>query len=797
MKRLSVKIAAGVLSAAVLLSAAACDKMPFSGEQTKDSKKVTADMPWYDSRYITVQQGFDEAEHIDSVMQNLIGLTEDYFVVRTTIDYELPGDEQGGWAEGYFDYMKELVLVIDRDTDRIIQLIDLRQELEVDDYLDDTVFEHGELWSRYMVYDDNSMTYVKYERQFDPETGKVLSTRMYDQSDEFYGREYTINDYFIGFTMTWDEDTGNSGFELHILSPAGTERNVIMTDPDKDYYDMPFITAKDSKTALIPMNTSGGWVFFELDLESASLTEADPKEYEWLDMARCSSHFESSDGNLYIQTITGIEKINFETKQIEQIFDYSFCDVNRSVLTSLSIADISSDKIVLCGNDYTQGSYGYYIDENPYVVIEFTKARSNPHAGKTILELYSAEYYDDSAVGEAIVRFNQTNKDCFIKVTDRYDINDFTEFYDADSDDKYARAELNKHSKLGNKLAIDILNGEGPDIIMNIGAFGQLCSNSYLADLAPYIGQPDSGKYYTNIIELSKTDGRIYNLPLCYTVEGIMTRSDYAGESHVGFTTEEYKEFIDITLNGEDVIDYGQAYYFVMLFDSMKDEFISNGKVDITIPEFAELAAFVKNNVREDSHGWDEYEIFDVNNLPRAINCSCFGAGGYLNDLTQLNGASAILGYPSTDGRGPVIDPFITVSVSASSSNVDACGEFVKILMSDEIQDKFAMSNNLVLDRNSLRKAGQSAVEYYNGEGYERMFGFGFEERWGRMTYSDKNLDDLDKIILTCSGINKPDPDIDLILIEEMPAYFSGQKDLQEVILIVQDRMQKVLEERK
>ena len=44
--------------------------------------------------------------------------------------------------------------------------------------------------------------------------------------------------------------------------------------------------------------------------------------------------------------------------------------------------------------------------------------------------------------------------------------------------------------------------------------------------------------------------------------------------------------------------------------------------------------------------------------------------------------------------------------------------------------------------------------------------------------------------------MNSPDSAINLILAEEMPAYFLGQKDLDAVIKIAQDRAQKVLDER-
>ena len=49
---------------------------------------------------------------------------------------------------------------------------------------------------------------------------------------------------------------------------------------------------------------------------------------------------------------------------------------------------------------------------------------------------------------------------------------------------------------------------------------------------------------------------------------------------------------------------------------------------------------------------------------------------------------------------------------------------------------------------------------------------------------------------MSCSKIDTPDAAINLIIIEEMPAYFSGQKDLASVVKILQDRVQKVLDER-
>ena len=64
------------------------------------------------------------------------------------------------------------------------------------------------------------------------------------------------------------------------------------------------------------------------------------------------------------------------------------------------------------------------------------------------------------------------------------------------------------------------------------------------------------------------------------------------------------------------------------------------------------------------------------------------------------------------------------------------------------------------------------------------------------MKFSEKNIDDLEKIILSCSSMDSEDQAVSIILIEEMPAYFTGQKSLGEVIKIAQNRAQKVLDER-
>jgi hypothetical protein len=66
-----------------------------------------------------------------------------------------------------------------------------------------------------------------------------------------------------------------------------------------------------------------------------------------------------------------------------------------------------------------------------------------------------------------------------------------------------------------------------------------------------------------------------------------------------------------------------------------------------------------------------------------------------------------------------------------------------------------------------------------------------------RIKFTTEDIDNLENVILSCSKADSVDAAINMILIEEMPAYFAGQKTLEQVIPVMQNRIQKVLDERK
>ncbi len=86
----------------------------------------------------------------------------------------------------------------------------------------------------------------------------------------------------------------------------------------------------------------------------------------------------------------------------------------------------------------------------------------------------------------------------------------------------------------------------------------------------------------------------------------------------------------------------------------------------------------------------------------------------------------------------------------------------------------------------------ESMAKYSNYLTEAEMAMFGFDAT----PVEASVIDSYESMINSCSAVSTTDAAITAIIREEMPAYFSGQKTLDEVISILEDRIQTFLDER-
>lgn len=798
MKSLS-KVAAVMLAASIMFSMAACNK---GGSKGHSGQKITSDMPWFEANPFEVKTGIDPDKQLEFNYSQLIGSDEKQIAVLTQGSYKYP--ENVDWSTfDYNAYQISGITLVDKATRKTAKYIDL-MSLKGIGYVDSASYSDGKITLDVSEYDDKTNSMTSKSIDFDPETEKVLETRENKSSDSIQN-VFTIGKYKVQLLAIWTE--AEPVYSMNIISPDGEQNKIDFKDEASKISYVESIIPLDEKTGLIVADTDSAFAFFRLDLATGKITKEDSKNYDWLDFLAVYRMRGCSDGNVYSIDSTGLTKVDFKKKAAEEVLNFSWCNIDRNLANSLMVADVYDDSIILYGEKmktlpYTNSYGGSSAD---FVMYEMKKADKNPHEGKTILELFASSGYVSEDINNAITKYNESNKDYFIEVTDRYSSNVSSEYRKATNDDESNEISLKYMADMSNKLAMDIMNGEGPDMLLNIDGYGALKNSNYLMDLSDYTSNMKSDKYFTNVLDAMKTDGKLYSMPISFGLFGIQTDAKYAATTGVGFTTDEYVKFLKDTLNGKDLNTSGQAHYFAGLFDNMSGKFISNKKADFSGPEFAALAEFVKDNVQEKSPDWtqDDRTVYIDSSTPtemqKAVYGSFSGYWDYIQAVENTRGCTSILGTPSSDGRGPTVYSYDSLAISAQAKSADACADFLKLLISDETQQEIATRGYFVLNREIFRETGIKAFEYFNTINPAYPFGYYGDgpKPKNYVKYTAEQLDALEKVIESCTNSNFNDAAISIILVEEMPSYFTGQKDLDDVIKIAQDRVQKVLDERK
>ena len=460
-------------------------------------------------------------------------------------------------------------------------------------------------------------------------------------------------------------------------------------------------------------------------------------------------------------------------------------------LTPVSVSD---EKVVLAGDIYVLNSETLTYD-NKNVIEIFTKAQTNPNAGKTTITVASIYGYTDDLC-DAVCRFNDSSTEYFAIFDSKYDYNEYIDLSNVDSDSAFNEMLDSCLTELGNQLAIDVMSGDGPDVIIDGYRFTQLNKADYLLNLNDYVqNNLTDDKYYTNIINGCRVNGDIYQLPLAVTVKGIVTDASNLEPGQTGFTFDQYAEFVNGPCNGTDPMACGKIDFFINslggMMDLMKDE---SGNINFDNEAFRSLAEYTSNNV------FDPVESDDIADSPvdGPKVMTMFGTDSYFNNMKD---GSVLVGLPSYDGRGPLINVASSVAVSAQASSQEGCLAFVDTLMGADVQLNSSMNSGIPMNRESLEAACRNYADRRNSEIEDLLNDYSEAEirSWGMSTdlANESSTDGYKDFVNNLNaGMRFNDGAINMIIREEMPAYFEGQKSLDEVITILQDRVQTVVSER-
>ena len=848
------KVAACAMAFAMTMSAvfaSGCAKKPKGSNEV-----ISADSVWYNMEKHELILDYDPADY-DYIYSNTLGKVGDYYAVETTGNLVMPSDIN--WADiNYMDYYVDYIDLFDESGNQVdqIDVVDaVKNSGIVEDYqayweeahanlalpeeLPEEIVEEDEadaeapdedadaeadaysnfnagsvdIVGDHIAVDVFFMDYVTFNDihylvTIDPATGATSfeQTDSNDVSSTIGSNEgiVTVGDYRV--EKIWMSNGDINSYVLNISDSTGLVNTVDLSTklPDENIFAIHGIFGIDDNTLLIMYygSAAGGQSYLTLDIRSGDAEKDENGDYSWLNNLNIfnSSYF-NGIGNVVLND-EGIQVLDFDNSELSEIFSFDNCNVNRSDVSYLKLMSYTEDEIVLVGISYS----GYSLSTNEIVnpqIIVLTKADSNPNAGKTVLTAATVGYID-YAMSEAVCRFNETNADYFIKFDNKYKVEKHVSDVDYDDYDEYRKAYDDAAIELSNQLTVDLMAGEGPDIIFDTSSLSQLNNDNYLLDISDRIS---TDGLFANVLDAAKTGDKLYQIPLTFGVTGLAVLNENVDAGQTGFTFEQYADFVSTVCNGTDPLAMDQTEFFIMCMEAMADKFVTeDGNIDYNNEAFRALAEFTNENIippiesNEDDMLYmggtgttieeSGAERFEYGSFPIYIELM----GKHANDTT-------ILGLPSVDGRGPMLSVSSSVAISAQTAEADACWAFVETLLSYEIQEYYAQSGmGCPICIEAYETSAQKFIDDYNTsmakysnyltEAEMAMFGFD-------ATPVDASVvDSYESMINSCSAVSTTDAAITAIIREEMPAYFSGQKTLDDVISIMEYRVQTFLDER-
>jgi multiple sugar transport system substrate-binding protein len=409
---------------------------------------------------------------------------------------------------------------------------------------------------------------------------------------------------------------------------------------------------------------------------------------------------------------------------------------------------------------------------------------------------------------KAIVFSTYYSSDFFIEAKKRYEakhpnITIHLQYID-ETDGDVTEIDSEKFEKTTNAA---MLSGKGPDLIqMDQLPSGDYVKKKLLANIGDMIDKDPTFKkeqYFSNVLDGIKINGGIYGMPMGFFVYGLMGNETVIEKSGVKIDDSNWKweQFTDIA---KEIVKKAGGNHFAlggmepefMITDLVNGQYatfvdLESGKANFDSAAFIELLKevkfmFDKKMMREDFIGgiFSNAYIVSLESYIRDLRMSEFIKEPYKSKL-----------YPKPNASGQEAGGFFrtykTIGINKRSDVKDEAWDFIKFMLSDEMQDQ-VRGAGFSLNKATYKKVAQDVLKkgkVISDQPVGIMKGKEFE-------ITQKDIDDLEKFLTSAKYPVQFRPSkIDVILLKESKSYFTGQKSPEEVAKLIQNRVTIVLNE--
>lgn len=580
-----------------------------------------------------------------------------------------------------------------------------------------------------------------------------------------YGEDYVSN-------MAVDEQ-GNLYLGLSdvvlLFNAEGEERGVIEV---KTSWICDLETGKNGKVYLgyYDNNSNGEIVLSEIDFQRKEIGNT----YKNLPGMSGNGLSVGITGDFLLNDGAKVYEYDLATQTYEELLAWADCNVLGANIQKIGVAADGTILAVLW--DWTAGT--------PELVKLTAVAPSEIEEAQ---ELVIATLYDDSSLQEAVVAFNKAN--------DKYRVTIKTYISGNNWDSDTYDAALTR-------LQNDILSDTNCPDILNLAQIDEkpYIEKGVFEDMYPYIEKSNvlsKEDFFENILDGFTYDGKLLAIPAAFSISTIVGKTSVVGEK-MGWTLD-------------DMITCAKEHPEAVCFDKMEKGTVLNncllynqdvfmdweeGKCHFDTEEFKRILEFANEFPSEID--WQSYTGEpDVEDLQSERVLLTRAYIHRIPDIqiraAQFDAEVTYIGFPTPDGSvGCELYASATYGIIAKSPNKEGAWAFLESYLTNSSDSHWTSSSGFPPLKSKFEQGAKSYQDSWGTTSVTMADGWSY-------TYhqpTEEEIDLIRELIAAGKMTRTLDDDISAILFEEAYAYFTGQKSLDEVADIIQNRAQIYMSEK-
>lgn len=309
----------------------------------------------------------------------------------------------------------------------------------------------------------------------------------------------------------------------------------------------------------------------------------------------------------------------------------------------------------------------YRYDTGKTEIVIMREDASSDYAQRTRLYVKGSAIRQDDSILMAAYLYNTSQDRFYISVDD--------------FGDKYSFSNAVEAQTAKANMIADFQSGGAPDMLYGSDFdYEQMGRSGLVMDILPYLSQDSIGELTGNIKDLMIRDGHCYSVFSGYTLYGFVGRQSQYPDNDYGLNElpalKSGQERIS-KLYAHDIADHMIRYPIMNPYK--RNGVLDNDNLRTIVQTAVDLGVSPSESLPPE----EGFESEDISLSLRYINNDI---REYISENDLIKDKINFIGFPSMNGSVRAIMPFGQTAVSSGTKYPDACSEFVRILLSPEIQ---------------------------------------------------------------------------------------------------------------